>query len=149
MSTHQHAELARELSRNVSEMRNNMRRFIQEKIRDLRLDITFELLEVMALLWRRDGMNQQEIADAIVKDKSSTTYLLDNLVRRKLVTRMADGNDRRNKLIYLTSKGRLLQKKLHPAVLEMYAHAMSGLSASDISNAIVTVKRINENFNHE
>ncbi len=51
------------------------------------------------------------------------TYLIDNLVKRNMVSREADPEDRRNNLICLTREGKQLQKKLHPWLVEMYSVA--------------------------
>jgi hypothetical protein len=53
------AELALELGRSMSELRNYTRQFIHVKIRDNAINITFEMLEVMGCLWKQDGINQQ------------------------------------------------------------------------------------------
>src|SRR3954463_12491546 len=100
------AELALDFGRAMTEMKNYVRQQIQVKIKEHQLDITFELLEITAILWRKDGVNQQELADVVVKDKSSMTYLIDNLVKRNLVTRVEDEIDRRNKRICLTAEGK-------------------------------------------
>ena len=57
------ADLALEFGRTMSELRNHVRQFIQVKIREHNINITFEMLEVMSTLWRKDGVNQQELAD--------------------------------------------------------------------------------------
>lgn len=139
-------ELALELGRAMTEMRNSVRQQIQEKIKEHKLDITFELLEIMAILWRKDGINQQEIADVVIKDKSSMTYLVDNLAKRNLVTRVEDEKDRRNKLIFLKEEGKLLQKKIHPWVIETYKKAAADMDVAEIERAILLVTRMNENF---
>src|SRR5580704_525469 len=108
------AEMALELGRCMTEMKNFLRQHIQSKIKEHKIDISFEMIEIMACLWNKDGINQQEIADIVIKDKSSMTYLVDNLVKRNMVSRKVDEDDRRNNLIYITKQGRLLQKKLHP-----------------------------------
>ncbi len=106
------------------------------------------MLEVMSCLWRKDGINQQEIADYTVRDKSSMTYLLDNLVKRDLVKRVEDENDRRNKLIYLTTAGVGLRETLAPWVAEIYDVATERLSDADlkklshgINQMITTLKK--------
>ena len=140
------AELALDFGRAMTEMKNYVRQQIQVKIKEHQLDITFELLEITAILWRKDGVNQQELADVVVKDKSSMTYLIDNLVKRNLVKRVEDENDRRNKLVYLTTEGKLLQKKLHPWVMETYEKAAGQLDPAEIERAIILVRRMNENL---
>lgn len=146
MATQNIAELALELGRLMNEMKYHLRQQVQVRLKDNQLDISFELLEIMGLLWRRDGINQQELADIAIKDKSSMTYLIDSLVRRDLVTRAEDENDRRSKLIYLTKDGRQLQKKLLPWVIEVYQKASSGITRTELTNAISLVKNMTGNI---
>jgi DNA-binding MarR family transcriptional regulator len=136
------AELAVELGRSMSELRNYVRQYIQVKIKENGCNITFEMLEVMSCLWKKDGVNQQEIADLTLRDKSSMTYLLDNLVKRKLVKRVEDENDRRNKLIYLTNEGIKLKETLNPWVAEVYGMASDELVVEDLQNSLSLVNKM-------
>lgn len=136
------AELALELGRSMSELRNYVRQYIQVKIKENGCNITFEMLEVMSCLWKKDGVNQQEIADLTLRDKSSMTYLLDNLVKRKLVKRVEDENDRRNKLIYLSNEGLKLKETLNPWVAEVYGMASDGLAEVDLQNSVTLINKM-------
>ena len=109
------------------------RKHMQGKIRSLDLHLTFEMLEVMICLWREDGVNQQEIADITLRDKSAMTYLIDNLTKRKMIMRKEDEKDRRNKLVFLTPEGRQLQQTLQPWVAEMYEKATGNVDAEALS----------------
>jgi DNA-binding MarR family transcriptional regulator len=136
------AELALDLGRAMAELRIYLRQHIQAKIKDQGIDLTFEMLEVMSCLWRRDGINQQEIADFTLRDKSSMTYLLDNLVKRQLVTRVEDENDRRNKLIYLTRQGQELRVQLYPWALEVYEAASEDAQPAELEQALSLLNRM-------
>ena len=142
------SQLALDLGRTMAELRTLLRQQIQVKLKEHGIKLTFEMLEVMSCLWRKDGINQQEIADYTVRDKSSMTYLLDNLVKRDLVKRVEDENDRRNKLIYLTTAGVGLRETLFPWVAEIYDVATERLSDADlkklshgINQMITTLKK--------
>jgi len=121
------AELALEIARAMAELRNCLRNFKQAKIREHGINLTYEMLEILAELWKKDGINQQELADLTVRDKSSMTYLIDNLVKRKYVKRLEDETDRRNKLIFLTDEGKALKEQLLPWFAEVYE-----MSATDV-----------------
>lgn len=136
------AELALQLGHSMHELRNNIRQHIQVKIREHEVDITFEMLEVMSFLWRNDGSNQQEIADQTLRDKSSMTYLIDNLVKRSLVKRTEDGNDRRNKLIFLTDQGKALKEQLHPWVAEVYEKATIDLDLQSLQQSVALLHQM-------
>jgi len=142
-------ELARELGRSMAELRNHLRQYIQEKIKEQRINITFEMLEVMSFLWKKDGINQQEIADRTLRDKSSMTYLIDNLVKRDMVTRTEDENDRRNKLIYLTAEGRGLQAQLNPWLNEVYEMATANMNITDLENSVAALDKMIGNLKND
>jgi DNA-binding MarR family transcriptional regulator len=136
------AELALELGRAMAELRIQTRQHIQAKIKENGIDLTFEMLEVMSCLWRRDGINQQEIADYTLRDKSSMTYLLDNLVKRKLVRRVWDESDRRNKLVYLTKDGEQLRAQLYPWAIEVYEAASVDTLTGELEQSINLLNRM-------
>jgi DNA-binding MarR family transcriptional regulator len=136
------SELALELGRSMTEFRNFLRHYIQDKIKEHGINITFEMLEVMACLWKKDGINQQELADLTLRDKSSMTYLLDNLVKRKMVKRVEDANDRRNKLVYLTKDGKNLKEQLNPWVAEVYAMASEDVEVKNLQNGLTLLNKM-------
>lgn len=139
-------DLSMQAVRSFSELRNNMRRYIQQKIKGQKINVTYEMLEVMFHLWNQDGIKQQELSDITFRDKSSTTYLIDNLVKRKLVARADDETDRRNKLIKLTADGNKLKERLNPFLTEMYSILGGEIKETDIKTAIKTLKLMNENI---
>jgi DNA-binding MarR family transcriptional regulator len=142
-------ELAVELGQLMQELRNLTRKDIQKKIKEHGINLTFEMLEVMGCLWRRDGLNQQEIADRTLRDKSSMTYLLDNLIKRKLVKRSADKNDRRNKLIFLTKEGLSLKDILYSWLADVYGLASEQITGEDLQNGVLLISRMVNNLKKE
>ena len=113
-----------EFTRKILTVNTAYRQFLQFTLKAHKMGLTFEMLQVMACLWNKDAINQQEVANITVKDKASMTYLIDNLVKRGLVSRLEDETDRRNKLILLTEQGRSLKIKIRPVINEM--HEVSG-----------------------
>jgi len=146
MSSQTIAEKARDLLKSMGEVRNTLRQYISVRIKEEGVDITFELLEILAYLYKKDGMNQQEIADVMLKDKSSMTYQIDGLVKRDLVKRMEDENDRRNKLIFLTEKGKGLQDVLQSWVAELYDKSVKDVDMKEMDRALALVQKMNENL---
>ena len=142
-------ELAVAFGRSMNELRTHTRQQIQLKIKEHGINITFEMLEVMGCLWKKDGINQQEIADLTLRDKSSMTYLLDNLVKRKMVKRIEDQNDRRNKLIYLTKEGISLKEQLYPWVAEVYEMATQQVDINDIQSSLMLLNKMLSNLKDE
>lgn len=140
------SELALELGLAMGEMKNRLRQKIQAKINEYDSDLSFELIEIMGLLSRNDGINQQEIGNKVSKDKSSITYLINSLVKREYVQRIENKNDRRNKQIYLTDKGKQIVETVYPWALELYEKAAGGFNENEIKNALLLVKKMTTNL---
>jgi len=101
--------------------RQAIKQLAQQKLRELYdREITYEMLQVLTVLWKKHQINQQEVANAIQKHKASLTPLLDNLAGMGLVTRSEDPEDRRNKIITLTKKGKEYKKKFAPMINSIY-----------------------------
>lgn len=118
------------------------RQFMQQKFKQYQFDLTYEMVQIMGYLWEHDGVNQQEIANATLKDKASLTYLIDNLTSRDLVFRREDSVDRRNKLIFLTPKGQQLRHDIKPLIDEMYNCASMGIPKQEFEKALKLLQKV-------
>jgi DNA-binding MarR family transcriptional regulator len=140
----QKAETTGQLIHSMLELRDELRQFMQKKFKEHRIDLTYEMHQVMACLWRKDGINQQEIADLTLRDKAGITFLIDNLSKRDLVKRQEDPNDRRSKLIYLTPKGKKLGQKVEPWVKELFILAGSSIDAATLKSCMATIEQMRD-----
>jgi DNA-binding MarR family transcriptional regulator len=140
------SELALELGLAMSEMKSRLRQKIQTTINEYDPDLSFELIEILGLLSRNNGINQQEIGNKVSKDKSSITYLINSLVKRDLVERIAYKNDRRNKQIFLTPKGKQIVETVYPWALDLYKKAAGDIDEEEISKALLLVKKMTANL---
>jgi DNA-binding MarR family transcriptional regulator len=140
------SEVIVEFTRKIVTVNTAYRQFIQCKFKEHTVDLTFEMLQVMACLWNKDGVNQQEIANITVKDKASMTYLIDNLSKRGLVNRLADVNDRRNKLILLTKKGKILKIKIQPFIDEMYEVSGRNIEVTKLRECMAILNKVEGNL---
>ena len=140
------AETTRQLTHLLFELRDQLRQFMQNKFRENAIDLTYEMHQIMACLWRKDGIKQQELADLTLKDKASMTFLIDNLSKRGLVKRLEDATDRRSKLIYLTAKGKQLGKKVEPWVAELFAIAGKNFKINEIRECIKVIEKMRNNI---
>ena len=99
------------------ELARSIRRFRRGMWRDTVLDLTrdfgdfeFSLPQrVVLLLLEEEGeMTLKRLAELLGRSASATGRLVDQLVRRKLVSRREDEHDRRTKRVAVTEKGRTL-----------------------------------------
>lgn len=130
------AENTRILMQSLLKVQSSFRQSIQRNLKKHGIDLTFEMLQTMVYLWRQDGINQQEIATKVFKDKASMTYLLNHLATRGLVRREEDPNDRRNNNIYLTESGKEYGVKVKPILDEIYTTASQKTDSADFDLCI-------------
>lgn len=136
----------RELIDSILHVRLGMKQFIQRKIREHGIDLTYEMLQVLAVLWRNGKMNQQDIADNIQKNKASLTSLLDNLERRGLVMRSEDLSDRRNKIISLTPLGVDYKEQFQPVFNEFYDTLSKDLTRENLREVRMLLNHMYRNL---
>lgn len=86
---------------------------------------------VLFLLLHRDGLPITKIADALNMGKSSLTGLVDRMVKRGLVTRSRNAEDRRGFDIHLTDKGRELSRQGAGMVRSVNARLLEGFSEAE------------------
>jgi DNA-binding MarR family transcriptional regulator len=125
---------------------SGFRTFIRQQFKEHGINLTSEMMLVLRYLWTHDGVNQQEIANAVSKDKASLTSMIDNLVQRELVERQADPQDRRNKRVVLTAKGWALEKEVTPMIDAMYEAAGAGLSSQQLRDSTALLLQIGKNL---
>lgn len=136
----------REMLDAITGMKLAMKQFFQRKIKEGDFDITYEMLHLMSVLWRKGQLNQQEIANNLMKNKASITPLIDNLSKRNLVMRAEDPADRRNKIIMLTKEGKEYKKKFMPVISEFYERLEKGIPAQDLKATSGMLMKMKENL---
>lgn len=109
-------------------------------------DVTVEQFSVLALLWYEEGVNQQDIADGLKRNKSTIARIVENMINRNLIVKVPDQIDKRNKLIYLTQKGKALQKEMVASSGLVYYQALNNISPDDAENFLVILKQIMKNL---
>ncbi len=109
-------------------------------------DVTTEQYRVLISLWNKDGQNQQELAEATFKNKTSITRLINGLEKKNLVVRIPDRTDHRNKLIYLTKKGKELPKVLAGLAKKTLKQAQAGIPEDEIETCKKVLCRVIQNI---
>jgi len=126
--------LAGEVARRVH---NN----ISTKFTEQGFDVTVEQFGVLALLWYKEGVKQQGIADGLNRDKTTITRVVQNMINRKLIVKILDKLDRRNNLIYLTKEGKELQRDMVESAGEVYNKALKDIPDEEV---VLCLKVLNQ-----
>ncbi|CUU58110.1 DNA-binding transcriptional regulator, MarR family [Parafrankia irregularis] len=90
--------------------------------------LTVQQVEMLCLLQRREP-SFGELAELLGCDKTNITGMADRLVRRGLVIRQADSEDRRVTRLRLTDDGRAYGLKLRAAVTDAVGERWSAVPA--------------------
>lgn len=77
---------------------------LQRKLKDY--DISTEQWSILSMIYLKEGCNQKELAESLLKDRAALTRILDILEKKDLVKREHSPNDRREFLVYITENGR-------------------------------------------
>jgi MarR family transcriptional regulator, organic hydroperoxide resistance regulator len=83
-------------------------------------------------LWKKDGQLGSKLGELVLLDSATLTGVIDRLERNELIERREDPNDRRNKLVFLTEKGKSLEIPLSQVMEEMNEEVLSGLDDGEI-----------------
>ncbi len=78
----------------------------------LGLDMSTPQFKALILIYEEEGVRMRELARRLGGSFSNATVLVDRLVERGLVERMADSQDRRVVLVRVTESGRRLVEQL-------------------------------------
>ncbi|MCD6049443.1 MAG: Transcriptional regulator, MarR family [Verrucomicrobia bacterium] len=119
---------------------------MREKLKREGYSLTPEELAIIHHLWQEDGQTQSQLANSTIRERTTTTRILDGLVRKGLVERRGHPDDRRKVCAWLTKKGLQLRDRLLPVALQMAKHGTSGLSAKDIEITMRTLSHIQNNL---
>jgi DNA-binding MarR family transcriptional regulator len=93
---------------------------------------------IMMLLWDKDGLNQNEIAEKLNKDKTNIARMVYNLEQKGFIRRIAGEQDRRIMRVYLTEKGKELGSSIIPIAEEFNDLVCKGISNEEL----MAVRRI-------
>ncbi|MEK3934514.1 MarR family transcriptional regulator [Sporosarcina sp. FSL W7-1349] len=81
---------------------------------------------LLCLLWEKDGQLGYELAEKLLLDSATITGIVDRLEQNGFIERRVDSNDRRNKIIFLTEKGKSMEAPLCQKMDEMNEEVMAG-----------------------
>ena len=109
-------------------------------------DVTVEQFSVLVFLWYKEGVKQQDIADGLKRNKTTITRIIENMINRNLIVKVPDQLDKRNKLIYLTQKGKALQKEMVEASGLVYYQTLNNITPKDIEKYLVILKQMMKNL---
>lgn len=116
----------------AGELTHRFHRRLAGAFRAAEVGVTVEQFSVLALLYYQDGLTQQEMAEALGRDKASITRILHNMERDVLLERGEDSFDKRSKRVALTSLGKQKQEQMVQIAGALYFEILADLSAEQV-----------------
>ena len=126
----------------LSTCNNQLIKLLNREFANAKLELTREQYVVLTILWEKDSVSQQFIANTLGKDKYSITKLIDGLEKRKLVKRVPTENDRRVKLIEVTPKALEIRPIVSEIVYTTIQKATMEIPEEDIEFTKTILKKI-------
>ena len=124
-----------------------MAKHLSKAFHDEGVTLNGDQLPILLHLWMKDGLNQQEIADVVFRDKATVARIIHFLEKENLVLRVPDEKDKRNNKIYLTHKGKELESKVLPMASQLKQKALEGIAPKDIAICNKVLEKIYNNLN--
>ena len=107
-------------------------------------DLTLAQWVILSALWRQDGMLVSEIADYTGNNAPAASRIIDRMVERGLVSRQADGDDKRVVRVHLTQQG-LSLKHLEDFHERVNAVLLDGVSAEETETLFRLLRLVDAN----
>ncbi|MGF2616108.1 MarR family transcriptional regulator [Rossellomorea vietnamensis] len=104
---------------------------------------------VMMLLWEKDGLTQNQLAENLGKDKTNIARMASNLEKKGFIKRTGCQDDRRSLKLHLTETGKNLGEKVLPVAEEFNELVCKNFSPEEISELERLLNKINVNVLEE
>jgi MarR family transcriptional regulator, 2-MHQ and catechol-resistance regulon repressor len=105
-------------------------------------DVSITQCNALEVLVERGPLRSQALAAALMLDKSTTTRVVDALVRKGYVERRADPADARALALSVTQEGRLLHARISGELIEQQVEILRDLEPDIRSGAAEVVRRL-------
>ena len=102
--------------------------------------------KILFVLWRKDKINQKELATETGLAKNTITIMLEKMEKNNLIRKITDENDKRKSLVILTEHAKSLKKCSDKISDKMLKKMYKGFSEEEIDNFEEYLHRIIKNF---
>lgn len=110
------------------------------------LGLTPSQFDIVATLGNTPGMSFRELGERTLITKGTLTGVVDRLVEKKLVRRVACPSDGRSQIVQLTGRGETLFERVFPAHVEHVRGAFTALGDAELEQAEAVFKRLGSLF---
>ncbi len=123
-----------------------MLRRINAELSQRGFPITAEQYSFLIQLWDRNGLPQGVLADRTAKDKTTMARLVAGLESRGLIVRLPSPGDARERLVFLTDKGKALMDEATALARGVLAEAQQGIDEARLEQCRDVLRRACRNL---
>ena len=123
-----------------------LRKEIHSRFLAAGLNFRAEEMALLMQLWDEPGQTPSMLADKTIRDRTTVTRLLDGMVKKGLVEREVDPDDRRRVIVKPTSNSVKLQATIVPIVQGLIQDSMTGISEVEVEIARNVLRKLAENL---
>lgn len=141
--------LIKEIAVYVNILNSRIKKGFFDKLQENGINITPEQYLVLDILWDKQSLSQQNIADVIQKDKNSVTKIIDSLEKKNLVKRVVDKNDRRINKIELTDEAVALEKVTTEVAINFMNDVIKDIDKQELDTFVDVMRKLKNNLEGE
>lgn len=97
-------------------------------------------------LWEKDGRTHNELADSLHVTPATVSRMIRRLEKNGFLKRQSDPSDERVSRVFLTERGRDVEKAVKAALADLDRGAFSGFSPKEREDLRIYLNRIKENL---
>lgn len=110
-------------------------------------NLTYSQFMVLEALYSKGDMSVGSVRERILSSAGTIPYIVNNLVKKNLIERLSDENDRRVCMLHLTEKGYDVISKIAPENEAMIIESMEVLSQDEKEELVYLLKKMRGNEN--
>jgi MarR family transcriptional regulator, transcriptional regulator for hemolysin len=123
-----------------------LRHHFIKTFKDHGIDLNPEQWGVLNKVWKNHHLNQMDLTDDFFKDKANITRILNSLMKKGLIIRERDENDRRAFRLRLSDQGIKNMEEYWTIALEVRKKVYHGLIIGDLENLKSILNKLEENL---
>ncbi|WP_216828507.1 MarR family winged helix-turn-helix transcriptional regulator [Alkalihalobacterium elongatum] len=108
--------------------------------------LTVAQAKVIFLLHANGDQLQSELQKSLLIKAPTMNGIIDSMLKKELIEKRDNENDRRSKMIILTEKGRVLEETLWNDIGLLEKELVTGLSKEEQSILIIWLKKLAQNL---
>lgn len=131
----------------IGRIRENVNNFIVKELEELGIKgVVPSHGDILVSLFKQEEMTMTEIANKIHRDRSTVTTLVNKLMKLGYIKSKKNPEDSRSSIIYLTTKGKALEKDFKEISDKIFQKEYKGIDESEKEIFYRVLNKIHENF---